>query len=78
MRSTVDIAAPILAELNRIKDRDGVALSELVNDLLAEGLKQRCLQEAPPEVEWFSQRIRARVDLTDKGAVRALDDMAHR
>ena len=41
MRTTIDIATSILEELKRIKQKDGGTLGELVNGLLAEGLKKR-------------------------------------
>ena len=76
MRTTIDIAAPILEELKRIKQRNGGTLGDLVNGLLAEGLK-RCRPEAASrerELAWTSQPMRARVDLNDKEAVYALLD----
>ncbi len=74
MRTTIDIAAPILEELKRIKQRNGGTLGELVNGLLAEGLKQRRPETASRELAWTSQPMRARVDLDDKEAVYALLD----
>ena len=74
MRTTIDIAAPILEELKRIKERNGGTLGELVNGLLAEGLKQRRPEAASGELAWTSQPMRARVDLDDKEAVHALLD----
>ncbi len=74
MRTTIDIAAPLLEELKRIKERNGGTLGELVNGLLAEGLKQRRPETASRELTWTSQPMRARVDLDDKEAVHALLD----
>ena len=74
MRTTVDIAAPILEELKRIKRSNGGTLGELVNGLLAEGLRARRSDPVVHELNWTSQRMRARVDLSDKEAVYALLD----
>lgn len=72
MRTTIDIAAPILEELKRVKQKNGGTLGELVNGLLAEGLKKRRPEAATRELAWTSQSMRARVDLDDKEAVYAL------
>ena len=72
MRTTIDIAEPILEELKRIKQRNGGTLGELVNGLLAEGLKQRRPEAASRELAWTGQPMRARADLEDKEAVYAL------
>ena len=74
MRTTIDIAAPILEELKRVKQKSGGTLGELVNGLLAEGLKKRRPEAASRELAWTSQPMRARVDLDDKEAVYALVD----
>ena len=75
MRTTIDIAAPILDELKRIKRKDGGTLGELINGLLAEGLKKRRPEVAAGQLTWTSQPMGARVDLKDKEAVYArLDD----
>ena len=74
MRTTIDIAAPILAELKRIKQKNGRTLGELVNGLLAEGLKDRRPDAASGKLAWISQPMRARVDLDDKEAAYALLD----
>ena len=74
MRTTIDITVPILEELKRIKQRNGGTLSELVNGLLAEGLKRPRPGAASRELAWTSQPMRASVDLDDKEAVYALLD----
>ena len=74
MRTTIDIAAPILEELKRIKQKNGGTMGELVKGLLAEGLKKRHPEVASREPAWTSQSMRARVDLNDKEAVYALLD----
>ncbi len=74
MRTTINIAAPILAELKRIKQQNGGTLGALVNGLLAEGLKKRRPEAASRQLAWTSRPMRARVDLEDKEAVHALLD----
>lgn len=74
VRTTIDIATPILDELKRIKREDGGTLGELINGLLAEGLKKRRPEVAATELAWTSQPMGARVDLDDKEAVYALLD----
>ncbi len=75
MRTTINVAAPVLEELRRIQKRDGGTLGDLVSGLLAEGLRLR--RAAPPvrnELDWTSQPMHARVDLDDKDAVFAILD----
>ena len=75
MRTTIDIATPILRELKDIQQKEGGSLGELVSGLLAEGLKARRPDAAEQALEWISQPMHARVDLADKEAVYAvLDD----
>ena len=75
MRTTIDIATPVLEELKRIQKRDGGTLGELVSGLLAEGLGARRAEPVTGDLDWTSQPMRARVDLADKDAVFAvLDD----
>ena len=75
MRTTIDIATPILSELKALQKKDGGTLGELVSNLLAEGLKARCSGRTDHALEWISQPMHARVDLADKEAVYAvLDD----
>ena len=72
MRTTIDIAAPIHEELLRIKKKNGGTMGELVNGLLAEGLKKRRPDAVAGSLEWTTRPMRARVDLEDKEAVNAL------
>ena len=55
-----------------MKKKNGGTLCELVNGLLAEVLRTRRGSTVAQEFEWFSQPMRARVDLDDEDAVRAL------
>lgn len=74
MRTTVNIAAPILEELKQIQKQDGGTLGDLVSGLLAEGLRLRRAGPVRNELDWTSQPMHARVDLEDKDAVFAILD----
>ncbi len=70
-RTTVDIDAAVLRELERRKRAEGKTLSRLVSELLAGALRQPKPQSA---LDWQTARMGARVDLDDKEALRrALD-----
>jgi hypothetical protein len=74
-RTTLDIDAPILRDLKRLQKRERASLGRLVSDLLAQALDRHEARRAePPVFEWRSRRMDARVDLTDKEAVRAILD----
>lgn len=66
-RTTVDIDAAVLRELERRKREEGTTLSRLVSELLAVALRQ---QQPRSPLEWRSAPMGARVDLDDKEAVR--------
>ncbi len=74
MRTTINIAAPILEELKRIQKKDGGTLGELVSRLLAEALQARSVDHTDHELDWISHSMRARVDLADNEAVYATMD----
>ena len=74
MRTTINIATPILEELKSIQKKEGGTLGELVTGLLAEGLQSRYEDQTDPELDWISQPMGARVDLADKEAVYAIID----
>ena len=74
MRTTINIATPILEELKSIQKQEGGTLGELVTGLLAEGLQARYAEQTDPELDWISQSMHARVDFTDKEAVYAIID----
>ena len=74
MRTTINIATPILEELKGLQKKEGGTLGELVTGLLAEGLKTRNFEQTVPELDWISQSLGARVDLEDKEAVYAIID----
>lgn len=77
MRTTIDIADPILKDLKRRQRREGKSLGQLVSELLAQALaeeKRRGGAAAQP-FRWHARAMRARVDLGDKEALRdALDE----
>lgn len=71
-RTTIDIDAAVLRELEQRKRREGKTLGRLVSELLAVALRRD--EAPPPSFEWATRRMGARVDLEDKEAVRrALD-----
>jgi hypothetical protein len=77
MRTTIDIDAPILKDLKRLQRREGKSLGRLVSDLLAQALaeERRGATCSPPEFQWISHPMRARVDLSDQEALlNAMDD----
>ena len=74
MRTTINIATPILEELKQIQRKEGGSLGELVSRLLAGALKEHQSHACDSRLEWISKPMRARVDLGDKEAVYALLD----
>ena len=69
MRTTVDINAPVLAELRRIQRQEKKTLGELVSELLARALGERKAATPARRFGWISRPMGARVDLADKDAV---------
>lgn len=77
MRTTIDIADPVLTEVRREQKRAGKTLGEVVSELLAEGLAvrhQHVDAAAPPKLQWIARDLRCRIDLRDKEALWALLD----
>lgn len=76
MRTTVDIADPILREVKSIHKREGRSMGAVVSELLADALaRRRASSRARPAFRWTSRPMKARVNLADKDAVyAALDD----
>jgi hypothetical protein len=68
-RTTIDIDAKVLRELHERKRREGKTLGRLVSELLAGALRTET-EGRPPNLEWRSRPMAARVDLDDKEAVR--------
>jgi hypothetical protein len=77
MRTTVDIADPILDEVKRLKEKEEKTLGEVVSELLAEGLatrKKRKGTTKPKPFRWISKDLKPRIDLDDKEALWAIFD----
>jgi hypothetical protein len=69
-RTTVDIDQPILRDLKRLQKQEGRSLGRLVSDLLADALtRHRAARGQPVPFRWVSRSMRARVDVSDKGAL---------
>ncbi len=74
-RTTLNIDAPILHELQAIQKQQHRSLGQLVSQLLAEALALRKQPtDSSPSLNWVSQPMNARVDLSDKEALYALLD----
>ncbi len=75
MRTTLDLASPVLQELKSLKKKEGGSLGSLASRLLAEALTaKRAEAPAASEFRWESQAMSAKVNLADKEAVyRALE-----
>ncbi len=78
MRTTLDIAAPVLKELRGLQKRQGGTLGEIASRLLAEALARERGQATPPALEWTSRAMGAQVDLEDKDLVYAILERADR
>jgi hypothetical protein len=77
-RTTVLIDPPILEELRQIADKEEKPLRKLINDFLAQGIrnKKKGKSTKPPRLKWHSQRMAPRVDYTDKEELyQALDEI---
>jgi len=75
MRTTLDLASPVLDELKSLRNKEGGSLGSLASRLLAEALAaKREMAPAAPEFRWESQAMSAKLNLADKEAVyRALE-----
>lgn len=75
MRTTLDLASPVLEELKSLRDKEGGSLGSLASRLLAEALAAKNSNlPAPQEFRWESQSMSAKVNLADKEAIyKALD-----
>jgi hypothetical protein len=72
-RTTIDIDASVLRQLEERKRREGKTLGRLASELLARALAADDAA-GPSRLVWTSAPMRARVDLEDKEALRrALD-----
>jgi hypothetical protein len=72
MRTTLDIADPILREVKAMHEKEGRSMGAIVSELLADALsRRRASASARPTFRWTSRPMKALVDLTDKDAVYA-------
>lgn len=74
MRTTLNIDGPLLKELKQLQAKEGKSLGRLVSDLLARALKSKAAQTSNPSADWIAKPMSARIDLTDKEAVRRAMD----
>ena len=74
MRTTLDIADPILREVKAIHEREGRSIGAVVSELLADALARRRGSPARPAFRWTSRPMKPLVDLADKEAVHAILD----
>jgi hypothetical protein len=68
-RTTLDIDAPLLRELKRLREKEGRSLGKIVSQLLAEALARRKSAPELPKLQWVSRPMQALVALSDKEAV---------
>jgi hypothetical protein len=75
VRTTIDLAEPVLRDLKRLQKEEKKPLGQLVSELVAAALAARRKPgHGPSTFAWVSRPMQARVDLRDKDAVyRALD-----
>ena len=70
MRTTIDIADPVLKQVKRLQRKTGHSLGRLVSDLLARSLAEtQGSEKLQPEFQWVSAPMTAKLDLRDKDAV---------
>lgn len=74
MRTTVDIADPILREVKALQEKEGRSLGSLISELLADALGRRHAARKRPVFRWTSRAMKPRIDLADKDAVYAALD----
>ncbi|HZJ51668.1 MAG TPA: antitoxin [Actinomycetota bacterium] len=72
-RTTVDIDAPVLRELERRSRKEGKSLGRLISELLAVALEAEARTEDKP-FRWYSQAMVPRVDFEDKGPLNEILD----
>jgi len=70
MRTTVDIADPVLKDLKKIQQKERKSLGRLISDLLAQALGERKAARTPAKpAQWISKPMGARIDLADHEAL---------
>ncbi len=73
VRTTLDIEALVLKELEKVQKREGGSLGELASRLLAEALA-RPRRPVAALFQWTSRPMEALVDLADKDVVYTILD----
>jgi len=75
-RTTLDIDAPVLAALKRIRRAQGKTLGKLVSELVARALSEEQARVRPVarRLAWKAQPMGEKVDLEDREAVWAVLD----
>ena len=76
-RTTINIDSPLVAAIRELSRKEGKSMGKLVSELLAIGLeaKKNNTRKSPSRLKWHTQRMRARIDYTDKDRLYAvLDD----
>lgn len=74
-RTTLDIDAPILDEVRRLRAEEGTSMGAVVSELLASALAARKRShKRDQELQWTARSMGARVDLADKDALHAALD----
>lgn len=77
-RTTLDIDAPVLEEVKRLRDQEEVSLGKLVSRLLAEALASRPQEEGSFSLKWTARSMGARIELMDKETLYAALDEPER
>jgi hypothetical protein len=74
MRTTIDIADPVLREVRTIHEREGRSMGAVVSELLADALARRRPRRRVAAFHWSSRAMNARVNLADKDELYAALD----
>ncbi len=70
MRTTIDLADPVLRDLKQLRKKEGGSLGALASRLLADALATRRRAPQPAtKLGWSSKPMYAKVPLADKDAV---------
>ena len=70
MRTTLDIDAPVLADLKRLGQAEHIPMGRLVSELLGRALRDATARRpAPIEFAWIDKPMNAKVDIADREAL---------
>lgn len=70
MRTTLDIDAPVLADLKRLGQTRHIPMGRLASEILGRALREAASDGTQPtEFKWIEKSMVARVDLADREAV---------